>query len=359
MRRVLLHCLVSLGDAIMATSVIPIVRRAWPGVRVAMLVKAANRAVVENNPQVDEALIYDFKSKTPSFTSTWRLWRQMRQNRFDLSISLDRHRRGILLCRLAGLPERVGPAFVFNYSPDRAWSRRLYTRLIEPRLNLDSDSRVEIIKDIVRLYTGQPEADGRPSFGRPAPADFDRARSLLAGLPPGRPVGLCLQGNLPIRAWPQERFARLIDLLAERAEARAFIIGTAAQRGYAEATAALSRNGAANFCGLTSLPQLAALFSLSRAFVTVDTGAAHLAAALNVPQVTIFGSDTPRLYRPLSGTAGGEAVNRHLWSGRPCSPCYYFNPEECPRGLACFYDLTAEDVLAQLRAAWSERQAET
>lgn len=348
MKKILIYSLVSLGDVIMATSVIPILREAWPGAQISMMVKGLNAPVVEDNPLVDDPIIYTYQTKTLGLKSLWTLVSGLRARRFDISFSLDRHKRAALIGRAANIPIRVGPAHIFDYSP--SWAPRFYTDILEPKLNLEQDSRMEAMQDIVRQYTGLPQATGRPGFGRPGPSNLALAQNLLDELPFGRyRVGLALQSNLPVRSWPQERTAELIDLLTEKHNAVCFIIGTDKQRDFAEAVNAQSRHKAANFCGLTpSLKDLAALMLSAHAFVGLDTGSSHLAAAIGAPLVTLMGSSAPRQYRPVSCSAEAEAWNFHMWSGRPCSPCQYWNPEECPMGMACMYDHTAAGVAAKV-----------
>lgn len=357
MEKILLYSLVSLGDAIMATSVIPILRQAWPGARISMMVKGLNAPVVEDNPQVDDSIVYTYQTKSLGWKSLWPLLKNLRARGFNLSFSLDRHKRASLIGLFANIPVRVGPAHIFDYSP--SWAPRFYTHVLEPNLDLDRDSRLEAMQDIVRQYTGLKEARGRPSFGRPGPENTALARRLLASLPPSRyRVGLALQSNLPIRSWAKERTAELIDLLAEKEDAACFIIGTAQQRDFAEAVNAKSRRKAANFCGLTpSLKDLAALMLAAHGFVGLDTGSSHLAAAIGAPLVTLMGSSAPRQYRPVSCSEEAEAWNLHLWSGRPCSPCRYWNPEECPHQMACMYDHTAAEVAASLKKLFGLAEA--
>lgn len=349
MKKILVYSLVSLGDVIMATSVIPILRQAWPGARISMMVKGPNAPAIEDNPQVDDPIIYTYQTKSLGWKSLWPLIKGLRGRKFDLSFSLDRHKRASLIGLFSNIPVRVGPAHIFDYSP--SWAPRFYTELLEPNLDIDHDSRMETMQDIVRQYTGLTEARGRPSFGRPRLENLVWARELLATLPPHRyRVGLALQSNLPIRSWAQERTAELIDLLAEKEDAVCFIIGTAKQRDFAEAVNAKSRHKAVNFCGLTpNLKDLAALMLTVHGFVGLDTGSSHLAAAIGAPLVTLMGSSAPRQYRPVSCSEEAEAWNLPMWSGRPCSPCKYWNPEECPHQMACMYDHTAPAVAANLK----------
>ena len=346
MERILIYCLVSLGDVVMATSVIPILKARWPEAKIGMLVKGANAAVVEDNPNIDIPLTLTYKSRSINFLPMWRIIRQLRRQKFDMSMSLDRHRRGARINWLAGIPERVGPAHIYEYSKSSA--PKYYTTVIEPNLDVIHDGRIRAMQDMARQYAGN-EVEGRPSFGRLSEANHLLAQKLLATLPPSQyRVGICLQSNLPIRSWPPERAAALIDHLWEKENTATYIIGTAKQKEYAEMVIAQARHRAANFCGLTGLKDLGALMMASDGFVGVDTGSSHMVVALGASLVVLMGSSTPKQYRPVSCSVEAEAWNRHLWSGRSCSPCDCWTPADCPHNMACMYDISVADVSAKL-----------
>jgi heptosyltransferase-2 len=95
-----------------------------------------------------------------------------------------------------------------------------------------------------------------------------------------------------------------------------------------------------NWCGNTSLDEAIALIGMSNAVISNDSGLMHIAAALQTPQVAIFGSSDPAHTPPLSDKA------KVIWLNLPCSPCH---KRICPLGhLRCLKDILPEQVLATL-----------
>ena len=98
----------------------------------------------------------------------------------------------------------------------------------------------------------------------------------------------------PAKEWPPEKFAAVIDALAERLGAECVLVGAPSERAKCEEVAAqLSSNGAIISAGETSIGELIALLSISSAFVGNDSGCMHLAGAIGIPTVAIFGSTNP------------------------------------------------------------------
>ena len=94
-----------------------------------------------------------------------------------------------------------------------------------------------------------------------------------------------------------------------------------------------------NFCGETSLTDLAELFRRADLFITVDTGATHIAATTGVKMVTMYGCTSPDRWHPINPNAVA------LTSRKPCCPCTC-KAEECPTypKPACLQNVTPAQV---------------
>ena len=171
-------------------------------------------------------------------------------------------------------------------------------------------------------------------------ADHDEAARLLERVPDGAGplVALHVGSRSPARRWPAAHFAALADTLARRWGARVLLTGSRDEATLVAEVAALMREPATNLAGCSSLGGLAALLSRLALVVANDTGPAHLAEAVGVPSITIFGPTDPRRWASLD-----QARHRLVQQPVACSPCGHW---ECPIDHRCLQTLTPELVLA-------------
>ena len=320
-KNILVNALVNLGDVVLTTSAISLLRQAYPAARITMLVKPVVREVVENNPVIDEVIVFDYRAKQNSWGKMWEMVKQIKQHHFDLSISFDRKLRPALLSWLASIPTRVGPDRVFDDKPSRVtW---LYTDTIHIAHDLENTLQAETYQAIVRGITGQM-GQARPVFARIEPENEAKADELLARLPQAeKRIALCVKGTFALKTWPKEYFVQVVAALAKKYEAAFYIVGASGDKPYADEVVALMPVPVADFCGETSLVDLAALLQKSDLLVTVDTGATHIAATTGIPMVTMYGCTSPNRWHPINDNA------RVLTSHESCCPCKC-RADECP-----------------------------
>jgi heptosyltransferase-2 len=147
----------------------------------------------------------------------------------------------------------------------------------------------------------------------------------------------------PSKRWPTEHFAVLAQqLITQNSNNQIILLGGNSDHSLAQEITSQTQqsNNIHNWCGNTSLDEAIALIGMSKAVVSNDSGLMHIAAALQIPQVAIFGSSDPAHTPPLSDRA------KIMWLNMPCSPCH---KRECPLGhLRCLKDILPEQVLATL-----------
>jgi len=151
---------------------------------------------------------------------------------------------------------------------------------------------------------------------------------FIVGMAPGAAFG-------PAKRWLPERFAALADRLIGALNADVLIFGSVAERPLAEEIAGAMNHTPVIAAGETSLRQLLALMARCRLMVTNDSGPMHLAAALGIPLVAIFGSTDARATGPL-----GTPV-RIVTRGVACSPC---GLRLCPIDFRCMQDISVEQA---------------
>ena len=347
-RNILVNALVNLGDVVLTTSAIALLKKAYPEARITMLVRPVVREAVENNPVIDEVLLFDYKAKENSFRKMRHMAREIRRRRFDLSISFDRKLRPALLAWLARIPVRVGPDRVFDDKPSKV--TLLYTHVIHIAHSLEHTLQGETYQQIIRGFTGI-EGHERPVMARIGQEDLVKAKKLLERLPASeKRIALCVKGTFPLKTWPKEYFAETARALKETYDAAFFIVGAPGDRPYADEVIAEMTVPVANFCGETTLTELAAILSLSDLFVTVDTGATHIAATTGIPMVTVYGCTSPERWHPYNDHA------RVLTSKEACCPCS-IRAENCPSWPKpeCLWRITPVQVLEECRSLLSEK----
>lgn len=339
-KNILVNALVNLGDVVLTTSAIALLRQAYPAAKITMLVKPVVCEAVENNLLIDEVIVFRYKAKENSLGKMWGMVKDLKRRHFDLSVSFDRKLRPALLCWLAGIPTRVGPSKVFDDKPSKVtW---LYTDVIPITHDLETTLQAETYQAIVRGFTGQT-GHAEPVFARITPENERNAQELLQRLPQAeKKIALCVKGTFPLKTWPKEYFAEVVKHLADHYDASFFIVGAPNDRAYADEVIQSMAPAVLNFCGETSLTDLAALIGSADLLVTVDTGATHIAATTGVPMVTMYGCTSPDRWHPISKQA---CV---LTTDEPCCPCSV-RAEDCPSSPQpkCLWGITADRVMKE------------
>ena len=334
-KNILVNMLVNLGDVILTTSALDLIKKIFPDVKITALVKPVVKDAVIDNPVIDDVIIFDYKSKVSTFKQTREMISEIRKRKFDLSISFDRKLRPALLTFMAGIPKRVGPSKVFDDNKSRVTI--FYTDVIKITHDLNKTLQAETYQEIVRKFFNI-EGHGTPQF----PKTFSpKAKELLSNLAPDKlKIALCVKGTFPLKTWSKEYFAEVVDALSIRYDAEFFIVGAPDDRDYAEEVISAMKVDVKNFCGETSLTDLAEIFRKTDLFITVDTGSAHIAATTGVKMVTIFGCTPVERWSPINPNAIS------LTSYEPCCPCKV-KPENCPSYPTpnCLYNVKPEAVI--------------
>jgi heptosyltransferase-2 len=147
----------------------------------------------------------------------------------------------------------------------------------------------------------------------------------------------------PAKRWPSSHFAELATkILGKDTNAQIVILGSKADHSLAQEIQAHTKptERIHNWCGVISLEEAMAVIAQCKQIISNDSGLMHIAAALAIPQIAIFGSSNPKHTPPLSKQA------KVVWLGLACSPCYQRN---CPLGhLDCLTKIEAEQVYTML-----------
>jgi lipopolysaccharide heptosyltransferase II len=342
-QRILLTRMRFIGDIVLTTPVIRSVRAACPDAHIAYMGERDAVSLLEGNPFLDEIIPYDYSRS--GVLEQVRVGFLLRERRFDLVVDLFGNPRSALLTRLSGAPVRVGP--------DRRDRGRLYT------IRVADDGKPKTAVEFHNQYiaaAGIPPVASKTELFLTAEERRDAVSYLrwICGegktLDPARPiVGIHPGATWPAKRWLPERFAELADTV--RAKLGAHVIITAGP-GDAEAVSALGTSAvsAPSILNVLPLRQLAAVISCCSVFVSNDGGPMHIAAALGVPTVGIFGPGEDSIWFPYDPAAGHTPLRKDV----PCHPCHL---DYCNRGgegyMECMRLLAVNDVLAAVDRALS------
>ena len=343
-RSVLVVRLRSIGDAVLTTPSLFALKRFLPQARVDILLEDWVAPVLEGFSCVDNIITL----KRGSATSRARVARQLRSLRYDVAYNLHGGTTATLLTRASGAKRRVGYA-AYQYS-------RLYTHLAPSPLHLWKRSTTHSVEQQLALlgWTGVPVTD-RPSTQLAVTEHAATSVGLRldsAGLSQQAPFAIIHPAAaFATKQWATEKFARVAEHLAERGFAVVVITAPAE----ASIAAELKQNSTAPVITFTdlSLPEVTALASRARLFVGNDSGIAHIAAAVGLPSVVVFGSSNTAHWSPWA-TAPAEVVLEEM----DCQPChgYYcekFAQPECILRVPEDRVIAAVDRLLRANGNWS------
>jgi heptosyltransferase-2 len=309
-----------LGDAIMALPALEAVRRAQPDATLIVAARASIAPIFEEDTLVmpdQVAVVEDAREAA-----------QLRDLKADALLLLPNSFSSAWRASRAGIAERWG-----YRAGGRGWMLTQAIRRPRGRVH-----QVEYYQALVRGL-GVETRDGVPRFGA-RPSTIEKADALLREQ--GAPAGATLVGFAPgaayghAKRWPPDRVAAVAAGLAAQG-VTPVIVGAAADRDTARAIESSLPRGTrvVDLVGRTTLRQLVGVVARCAAFVSNDSGAMHVAAALGVPLTAIFGPTDERVTSP-GGRA--EVIVRDVF----CRPCLL---RECPIDHRCMKRIDVDTVL--------------
>ena len=329
-----------IGDSVMSLAALREVRRLYPEHHLSLLVTPWVSGLFEGQEIVDEIIPFQ------SSGSGWRdlLWLRGRLKHFQTAILFQNAFRAAVVPFFSGIPERIG------YAGDGR--SLLLTRRARARIKELQRHQIYYYLDLLyqtglspRNYLEEP--DFKPDIHLEAGQEgIRRADQILAAAGPssGGPLIVMNPGADygPAKRWFSDRYAALADRLIAEVKADIVLIGSRKERTLAQEIQTLAQHPLKILTGKTDLPSLMGLLSRCDLFITNDSGPMHLAAALDTPQLALFGSTDEVATGPFSSKA--RVLHKHV----ECSPCLL---RECPIDSRCFSRIAVDEVYDAVRAA--------
>ncbi|MDP2928048.1 MAG: lipopolysaccharide heptosyltransferase II [Candidatus Omnitrophota bacterium] len=321
-----------LGDVLLSTPVIKALRQKFPQGYISMMVSPYTKDVLDGNPALDEIIAFDKDAKDKCWLATLKFAGLLRKKKFDLAIVLHPTTRMHLLTFLAGIPKRLGYDRKFGF---------LLTDRIKHTKQYGQKHESEYALDLIRYLGIQPQDK---TLFMPIKQESEKWVDVLfsqAGIRDSdkllviHPTASCHS-----RIWPGERFAEVADKLAQKYGFKVVIISGPKDMQKAQEVIKNMRIKALNLAGKTSISQLASLLRRCQLFISTDSGPMHMASALGVPVITIFGRSQAGLSPQRWGPLGEK--NRILHKTVGCTICLAHN---CQKDFACLKATSVEDVL--------------
>jgi heptosyltransferase-2 len=319
-----------IGDAVMSLPALRAIRARYSEARISVLARPWVLDLYARECFADEIVPYSCRNLREKFRLALSL-----RGRFDCAILLQNAFEAAALALVAGIPERIGYA--------RDGRSLLLTRAVTvpkageiPRHErfyyLELLRRAGII-DCLPRKENPIRLDGAENARDEGRALLSEAglRGSVIGVSPGAAYG-------GAKRWLPERFAEAAASIARSTGSHVAVFGSTAERAICEQVrSAISAReiDAHNFAGETTLARFISLAAACNLFLTNDSGAMHIASALGVPTVAVFGATDDTTTGPTGPLA---RVVRHPVE---CSPCLL---RECPIDHRCMTGVTSDQV---------------
>jgi heptosyltransferase-2 len=327
MRRCLIVGPSWVGDMIMAQGLYRALRDQHSELQIDVLAPAWSGPILSRMAEVNRVIVSPFGHGQFNLSGRRALAHELRAEAYDWAIVLPNSWKSALAPFMARIPQRTGFVGEFRYGLLNDIRRLGKTEL--PRL-----------VDRYRVLADAPPA-GPDAYPRLTVDAAKQAASLIRlGLTLDRPVlALCPGAEFgAAKRWPESHYAAVAKAKIEQGW-QVWLFGSAKDRTVCESIKTLLGSGR-NLAGETTLEEAVDLLACAQAVVSNDSGLMHVAAAVDVPVVAVYGSTDPGYTPPLSERAHVVRL------GLDCSPCF---KRECPLGhLDCLVKLGPERVLAIL-----------
>ncbi len=343
-----------IGDVLFTTPVIRAIKNAYPQAFIGYWCNERVVPVLKNSPNINKIFALsrgDWKkiwkrNKIEAIRRGWDLRKEILNEKFEISIdfSLD-HRYG-LMARSFGIKRRIG----INYK-NRG-------KFLTEKIDIDWYKDKHVVEyyldtlnflDIPRPQNPRLEVFLSPEERQWADGFLKENRfeekDVIIGVSPGG--GESWGENAVYKHWPSEKFKNLIELVIKNFNSKVIIFGSENEKNICnQIVAAFASERVINTAGKITLSQFMALVERCKLLVCNDGGPIHVATALGVKTVSLFGPVDEKVYGPYPPEGNYIVIKKDL----PCRPCYRnFRFPGCDNNHRCLRDITVKEVYSTVK----------
>jgi heptosyltransferase-2 len=318
-----------IGDVIMTLPAVAALRETLPHARISVLAKPWVAGIYEICSDVDDVIVYWSSDVHAGVRGKCRLAGELRKERFDAAILLQNAIEAAIITWLARIPIRCG----YNADGRGLLLTHSVKRTKEIRKVHQINYYLEMMKSLGARWSGEHinitmGDDYHLAAENILNRQHIKSDEIKIGIAPGAAYG-------PAKMWFADRFAAVADKLVNDFSAHVFLFGSRGDQDVAQYVQSHATNTLINLAGQTTLKEVIALIAQCDLFISNDSGLMHLAGALDIPVVAIFGSTNPVTTSPV----GTRSVIVH--KEVDCTPCL---KKVCPTDFKCMDRITIEDV---------------
>lgn len=327
--RILIIRLRSIGDIVLLTPTLFLLKEWRPDLRISVMVESRFRDLLEENPAVEEILTLGESTGVRELFSRWAIDRGIRRRGFSLCVNLHGGPTSRFFMRWRSVQKRVGFAHFRGAGLYNILVPDARTILNQPTLHTAEHQAAAF------FYLGLPrkEIPRAQLFSGAAQTAWWSARRASLGIAPDQPYAIVHPtAAYKTKEWSAEGFARIGEHLERRARITPIYSCGPGESSVLDAVEKAS-GGSVMRLQDVSLGQFAAALSGARLFVGNDSGPAHMAAALARPLVVVFGSSSSPIWgpwpRPDSNSPARVVQNPFACNPCPGDHCYQFARPDC------------------------------
>lgn len=313
------------GDMVMAQALFKAIKIRYPQTTIEVLAPEWSRSLTARMPEISDSIPMSLKHGEFGLAQRMMLAKKLKSKNYQRCYVLPNSWKSALIPFLANIPKRIGWRGEWRYgllNEVRVLDKQQYPLMVERYVALAADK--------------QQAMSLRPALV----ADTDNAQKALVtyALNLDKPVLVLCPGAEfgPSKRWPEEAYAAFANHYIAKGW-QVWIFGSAKDTQVAKQIQTQTQHQAIDLTGRTSLGDAIDLMSLAKLVATNDSGLMHIAAALKIPLVAIYGSTSPGFTPPLSDSV--RIVKENIG----CSPCF---KRTCPlMHHQCMKQLSVDTVL--------------